>query len=412
MKHFIKYLLIIPILLMTSCWSSHFNDSTKETATISSDIFNESSEPRIQSKSNNADSSFYGVSSSLSSQSFSEQSSSIEESYSSSSHSSSDENYSSDPDVHLKYYFLTDFHINFEKDLISCQEILTDVVQKANDNDADFICIGGDFTSLYFETKEEWNTWIHRILSPLTSCNKPVFILSGNHDDNSNLHDGVYGGPFLVSNKDWNDCVLNQFINVDIVHDSDNDYSKYYHYDIYKNNTTYRIVCLDSSDRPESTTNRNHWGFSERQVEWLDEQVLADDGYKYVLLSHMPIDKEYNSDKLSNYPSCDEMLQVVKNHQNKNHNILINSFAHLHLRLLVLSDFGLPYSCSPTLFRGGDGEISVVGDYIFGWINNPNLGWEPVSKETIYYSYDYFVIKKTSVHRYAIGAGNDKTLYL
>ncbi len=161
---------------------------------------------------------------------------------------------------------------------------LTEIVDIANNNDIDLICIGGDLVNgyetylspMYQEAlaagkvnnvREFVILQIQTILAPLKNSQKPVFILMGNHDSNegqSQFYNDYYkqnntSGPSvnideIISDRDWLNGVMKEFINVEIVQDpnykdTNGDLlSKYYYYDFVKNGEDKRVICLDDVD--------------------------------------------------------------------------------------------------------------------------------------------------------------------
>lgn len=306
----------------------------------------------------------------------------------------------------LNYFFITDLHIDNEEDLEKCNVLFDAISEYANENCyVDFICIGGDLTTLYFEEKQEWMSWVSRILSPLKQCNKPVFLLNGNHDDNSNCDLSSLDDDNLIFGE-WNDYALDFVTSVNIVHDTNFEQSKYYYYDIQKNEVSFRVVCLDSNDRPQSSNNKLYWGFSDNQIEWLNDQVFTSYDAKYVILSHMPIDSNLNVDhRLIEYN--EELINCFE--EKSYFNILINSFGHVHLNYLGRNCVSIPSACTSTLFLGGNGGYS--GQSLYAEINCQDIGWETVDKSNgCSYSFNLFSVNDSFVKRFAIGAGTDSTL--
>ena len=312
-------------------------------------------------------------------------------------------------DDSINYLFITDIHADNEEQAKATNSLLTNVVEYLNNYDGiDFLCIGGDLTSLYFENETEWTLWIEKLLSPLKKCKKPLFILNGNHDDNSNWNSSVnQDTAFIVSPKKFNEIVLNKFVNVDIMHDEDYYNSEYYYYDLCKNGTRYRIVCLDSNDCPEHRNNSWYWGFTERQIKWLKNVVFTDNNCKYVVLSHMSIEQRFNvCQTVVHYEK--EVKDIIESFYNK-YDLLVHSFGHLHLELLMKNDFGLPYSCTTTLFKGGVNS-KFDGQQIYEELNDKSIEYETIDKTLIDYSYDLLSVNGLSVKRFAVGAGKNKEI--
>ncbi len=187
----------------------------------------------------------------------------------------------------------------------------------------DFIVVGGDIINGY-ETTES-NTYreakkknpkltvsehcvdqLQDMLAPLKDSKKPVFVLAGNHDDNSghslwqeNHPEGPNRYPeYLVSDLAWYNEVFSEFVNVKVVQDSDYTHSgkkisKYYYYDLEKNGKITRIICLDYNDdrfpfdsKGVVTSDASQGGYSKGQLKWLAETALMGDFDECIMLSH------------------------------------------------------------------------------------------------------------------------------
>ncbi len=242
----------------------------------------------------------------------------------------------SSPKQAVNYIFITDIHYD-KKDLTSVQikslkQQMTLVTKMANESDAiDFVAIGGDITSGHYENKNEAIKLTQEIMEPLKECKKPVMVLMGNHDDNSySAGETVYieaTANGLVSKKDWNTFLLNEYLPEAAVHDSNDANSVYYYYDLPAKKT--RLVCLDAIDYPQeleedgtidhtslelneegnSKVGRSYWGYSVRELQWLMNEALTAEGdWNYVFLSHMDV-------TAANYGAeLQDLLAAFQNH--------------------------------------------------------------------------------------------------
>lgn len=220
----------------------------------------------------------------------------------------------------VSYIFITDIHYDAGEfsdiQMGSLRKQVELAVQLANEGDAiDFVVVGGDITSGNRKDKQKTYTRVTEALSPLNECKKPVLVLMGNHDDNTYFaYEEAYDEEMsanIVSKKSWNELVLKVYSPSAIVHDSQNENSAYYYYDLPGKKV--RAICLDAIDYPQqvdkngnvlvsslelndegnSKNGRSYWGYSARQLRWLiDEALTAEDGWDYVFLSHMTIETE------------------------------------------------------------------------------------------------------------------------
>lgn len=303
----------------------------------------------------------------------------------------------------LNYLFLTDFHADSQEQVKQTNLILQNAVEFINNYDyVDFLCVGGDLITRSLDSKAEWDQWFRNILDPLLLCEKPVFILNGNHDDNS-----YDGGKEVISSSEYIEYILNKYINVDAHFDNEHQDKKYYYYDLQKKETTYRIVCLDSSDRPETTNNSDYWGYSEAQNNWLETTVFSEKDYKYVFLSHMSIEEKYNAFHVPLKFGA-EIYRTIEN-TSKHYDVLVSSFGHLHLYLLEKNGFGLTYTCTPTLLFGGNAPL-YDGQTVYPGLNDPTIGVKTVDKTELDYSYSLISAEDSLIRHFSIGAGPNETI--
>lgn len=219
----------------------------------------------------------------------------------------------------VNYIFITDLHYDQDPTSQKSEALFKQVkaaVKMANTTDSiDFIVIGGDSTSGMYDKKADALKYTAEILEPLKESTKPVFIITGNHDDNSyhSFHMEGFLEDQIISDKDWSDNVIKVFCPEDIVKDSKHKDSKYYYYDLEGKKT--RVICLDAIDYraeydkngvikelPIKDASKTHeeerywsgcsyWGYSEGQIRWLiNEALTAPADWDYVFMSHMGID--------------------------------------------------------------------------------------------------------------------------
>ena len=89
----------------------------------------------------------------------------------------------------ISYIFITDMHIDTSEETreVAYNQLYA-IVDIANNSDIDFVCVGGDmYNGRYVDPNGKVIAMdtIESISKILELCNKPVFILKGNHDDNS-----------------------------------------------------------------------------------------------------------------------------------------------------------------------------------------------------------------------------------
>ena len=250
------------------------------------------------------------------------------------------------PEDAVNYLYITDMHYPYGPYYLleALQNQVKLIVKTANEDDSiDFVCIGGDSINGN-QSKSENLKLLNAIYTPLLDCNKPVFIIQGNHDDSG--WQSTFDMSQMFSHKDWRDNIINKYVNrtlddgteIKVVNNSSDDNSEYYYYDLDNKNT--RIIVLDSIDydmeydengtvtgleilnpsKPESSIERyktgyTYWGYSKEQLKWLADEALGNlpTDYDVVFLSHMGIDNTTSgADFLG-----EELRGIIGAYQNK-----------------------------------------------------------------------------------------------
>ncbi len=255
------------------------------------------------------------------------------------------ENINSVGEKAVNYLFITDTHIGSDPESVQAKALInqtTLMTKMANENDnIDFVVIGGDITTGMFGTKEACITAMQSALDPFLKCTKPVFVLMGNHDDNSyhlesskNETKTLYTDR-IITDLDWQINIINRYTTkngaIEVKQDNPEKRanSKYFYYDLEGKNT--RVIALDALDyeakydengyvltdedgngfydgmpvrNSDGTNDRakywagvKYWGYSADQTRWLAEDALGTlpEDYDVIFVSHMGIDKSTNS---------------------------------------------------------------------------------------------------------------------
>ena len=204
-----------------------------------------------------------------------------------------------DPDT-ISFAFITDLHADgaFYRQIV---DQLDSVARISRQEQADFICVGGDLTTGVDADKAVVINKLRYFSYILGKANVPVFILKGNHDDNSYYTDTPLTGNILTE-SDWYASAIQPMRNGE-VHDSQDAQSAFYYMDFPEKKV--RVVCLDASSYPVIDNGDGTmkyagytiWGYGPRQVTWLCEEGLADipDGYQVLVFSHMPTRASLNN---------------------------------------------------------------------------------------------------------------------
>jgi len=337
----------------------------------------------------------------------------------------------------VNYLFVTDIHnthttasaLNSSRGNANMKQMEL-LAKLANENDEiDFIALGGDLTQGYSADKQNHLTYLKDLLTPILASKKPVLALTGNHDDNS--YTDVGSKTSVISELDWNNTVikyLEEGIGFEVVHDKDNENSKYYYYDLVDKNT--RVICLNASDYPQEydengnitwledndataaetsrsryKTGYNFWGYSDAQVEWVANDALnAEDGWNYIVLSHMAIDQSTNGKE--NYKNGTVLRNIFKDFQSKNYylneglgidrdwttttgKILSYQFGHEHkYNVQYNADIDL-WQFATTSSGGSNSSLSQIF-----WSENQ-------------LNFDLMSVNENYIYKHAIGGGED-----
>lgn len=120
----------------------------------------------------------------------------------------------------VSYVYITDTHLGKEDDEPeTVYRELNAAVDVANNSDVDFLCLGGDIEDGRFAEdiggKQTALDILQNVSDILKKCNKPVFILKGNHDDNSFSaqidEDLLYNPDYIINSTEWYNATMANF---------------------------------------------------------------------------------------------------------------------------------------------------------------------------------------------------------
>ena len=272
-------------------------------------------------------------------------------------------NLKNQPEHAVNYLYITDTHFatntSQHSDAAAARQFEL-IIEMANELDEiDFVALGGDVVSGNDAVDDDCIAKINTYLAVAKTCTKPVFIIPGNHDDNSygSIADSMTLEQFadrMLSPDEWQETVIDQYVKrkqadgsylYDIVQNKDpynaaKINSKYYYYDLADKNT--RLIFLNASDyeytydangkfmpkvkdeatvnaRSKSYSGNNFWGYSDYQVKWLAEKALgtlpAD--YNVMFFSHMRLDNEPRNGGTRTYYNGSVLQGILTAYQNK-----------------------------------------------------------------------------------------------
>lgn len=357
-------------------------------------------------------------------------------------------------DGSVNYIFITDPHAA-ENTVTQ----LNSVVKIANENEKiDFVVVGGDITTGTFTTKQACLDKLESILSPLKNCTKPVFILPGNHDDNSYHVESKkeYYLDVILSDYDWCRNIIDVYCPQNIVKDANYEDSRYYYYDIPGKKT--RVVCFDAADcraeydengvitalQPGTGTSASsqwrsgysYFGYDMGQVEWLADQALsAPSDWDYVFVSHMGIDRATNSYG-KDMPNSNFVRNIVAAYQNKGTysidgigtfdysdttgKVTVINFGHIHAELVLYSEdidlWQISTATSSINNYSGKGEVTKPNNELAASssLNVKSYAWAWYYRKkgsASEYCFDVVSASKDKVEKYAFGSGADAVMY-
>lgn len=369
-------------------------------------------------------------------------------------------------DEAVNYIFITDIHYNGENTetgqgaaLLKQMQLVVKMANAENSN-IDFIAIGGDIIE-GTNTKTNAISYIQTILAPLADSTKPVFVMSGNHDDNSYgswaayigqtnydagySDDSYFAADKLISKYEWNTSVIGTFVTPTVdsnkfsQHTIDGVPQRYYYYDLVKGDKTTRIFVLDAIDYAVGSYNDNgsinellledgkteadeatvptagttlqyrykmgasEYIYSDAQIEWLEDSLKAGGYDEVIFLSHMGIDAETSGVSTNG----DKLRAVISDFNNKTGNladtdgkILSYQFGHIHAeRELYSADIDLWQLCTSTAKAEQAGKSGAPWRAL-----TYSMGTESEA------CFDIMSVSPTGIVKMNIGAGTDHNL--
>lgn len=323
----------------------------------------------------------------------------------------------------VSYIFITDTHLDSnEASTTAAYRMYNAVVDVANNSDVDFVCVGGDiYDGRHAEENGKANAMqiIRNVAEILSTCNKPVFFLHGNHDDNSfsaqvdgNL---LYSADYIINKEEWYSVTMAYFPQYATEYERG-----YFYYDLPGKDV--RVVCLNMSDSDDTVVNGEQnemgmyfYGYKDKQIDWLLDKAFAREDCRYLIMSHDAFDYPEGYNVSSNRDTLHDILTAAYTHQNYNNgkfakdfsswdsNIVLYNCGHLHMeRVYMAPDMGgLP------LINTDKGKVAEHG--VWGTFGS-NGYWcqKPRTAGTITEAlFDIVVSKPGELDFVRFGAGDD-----
>lgn len=338
----------------------------------------------------------------------------------------------------LNYIFITDIHfMNYDLSWDKSGNILLEQIRLItewanNDENIDFIVVGGDSVQGFWDTKAGWKDAITEVFKPFRESEKPVFITIGNHDDNAYATWNVNYSEKIISDLDWKNYVLDPISPADIVRPEGDPNAKNYYYDFEKNGKTTRLFFLDAidyyqeydengnitaleirkslgyteesaEDYTKYNNGRSYFGYSAPQVKWLAESLAETDDFDDVMVfSHMGTDSSTSTAEFGA-----EVADVMAAYNNKTAykndalgidvaysdegKILSYQFGHIHKELSIYNTMANLWQIASSTARADQG--------------NRTLGNADEA------CFDLMSVSAGAIYKYNIGAGEDRNFY-
>ncbi len=239
----------------------------------------------------------------------------------------------------------------------------------------------------------------------------PVIFSLGNHDFNHNPD--TTGKPEEhLDHKMWFDLTQRNFRKDNFVYDETAPDSLYFYTDITERKA--RVVCLESF----------YCRDVEKQVRFIAEKVLTvkDDGWKYVFLSHAPIDIRYEEGKMNHVcAGADDLKKLVTALNNR-------TVAETSVGTYNFNDFGsnaVAFNCGHMhssyvefnrdlkMFHSTTGQTGCVGSGHFREVeaDDHSTGRHTLSNDDANrYLFDIVSVTADKYERIRFGNGIDKTV--
>ena len=202
----------------------------------------------------------------------------------------------------VRYAVVTDTHYD-TKQSEGNEELIDNTIKiirlLAEKGAIDFTAHCGDITTGW-RSGEECNENTESVARSFLDFPCPVLFSIGNHDLNHNP-DTKGKTEEQLDVKRWYDLTQKKFRKQDFVYDESAPDSLYFYTDIPDKKA--RIVCLQSFFCKDD----------EKQMQFIAEKVLTvkDDGFKYVFLSHAPIDIKYEEGQMNHVCQGNETLKKL-----------------------------------------------------------------------------------------------------
>lgn len=327
----------------------------------------------------------------------------------------------------VSYLFITDLHLdeNEETETAAFRQ-LNAVVDVANNTDIDFVCVGGDLYNGRYGGENGKQTAmgiIESVSQVLEKCNKPVFILKGNHDDNSfsaqENPELLYDADYIINREEWYSVTMAHFSQY-----AQGYQNGYFYYDLPGKNT--RVICLNMSDSDDTVVDGKQnemgmyfYGYKDEQMEWLLNTAMSREDCQYMILCHDAFSYPQGYGEGSNRDTLRDILTAAYNHtmyqgttfekdfSQWGGNLILYSCGHMHMSRFYIDE--------------EMGGFPILNTEISKYYPNRKLGekwremgyssYEGRQKDTISEAlFDVVISKEKQIQIIRFGAGEDRTV--
>ena len=314
----------------------------------------------------------------------------------------------------FRYIMITDTHIDTTQSQDNYELVLNtiDYAKRIAANcGIDAIVLGGDFITGWRD-KQSALIGLKAIGDAADNSPVPVIIAKGNHDNNinpdtrNNPDEQVTDAEFYnltqaVVKKDY------------FIYDDEVEGGLYFYVDFPERRT--RLICLDAERYSDAAS----------QTRWLAEKALdiKDEGWKYVVVTHIPIDIRYEAEDTTLTAGSDDIKLIMTALNNGSvakcstgnydfsgyrSKIVSCSFGHTHATYME-------YNADLGVFCTSTGSGGAVGRGTFDYVtedsegNNNRQGLD--NSDSTRYLFDIFSVNTEKMNRIRFGNGVDKTIF-
>ncbi|KMK75462.1 metallophosphoesterase family protein [Alkalihalobacillus pseudalcaliphilus] len=199
------------------------------------------------------------------------------------------------PGRNISFVFLTDTHGDWGNSYRVMNDNFQSLSQMTSYGKIDFVVHGGDLHSGYYSDKDEA---LRNFMESMKSMGSyvPVYLVNGNHDDNSYSINNNNQAHLTVTRREWANFVIKNFEH-EVCLDLNNPLSRYFYRDFTDQKV--RAIFLDACDYPyiplddgtlKYSGNTNGLGYSQSQINWLVNNALDLQGkedYQLLIFTHI-----------------------------------------------------------------------------------------------------------------------------